>query len=64
MIKHFFYSLLLFLTFLQTSLSADDIFNDFIETQIKIETQFLDKNISSEDVEKLIEKENHDYRSF
>ncbi len=64
MIKHFFYSLLLFLTFLQTSLSADDIFNDFIETQIKIETQFLDKNISSEDVEKLIEKENHDYRTF
>jgi len=62
--KHFFYSLLLFLTFLQTSLSADDIFGDFINEQIKIETQFLDKNLSSSDVEELIEKQNRDYRTF
>jgi len=64
MTKHFFYSLLFLLTFLQTSLSADDIFGDFINKQIKIETQFLDKNLSSSDVENLIEKQNRDYRTF
>jgi MscS family membrane protein len=64
MTKKFFYSLLLFLIFLQTSLSADDIFGDFIKNQIKIELQFVDRNLSSDDVENLIKKQNYDYRTF
>ncbi len=64
MTKFLLYSFVLFFTFLQTPLTADDIFGDFIAKQIEIETQFLDKNMTSSSVEKLMNEQNRDYRTF
>ncbi len=43
---------------------ANDLFDTFIAKQIEVEKKFLDHNLSSKDVEELIDEQNRDYRSF
>lgn len=64
MLKQLLVLMSLFLAIIVTPLCAGDLFDDFINTQINIETQFLDHNLSSENVEKLVRKQDRVYRSF
>jgi len=64
MIKQFFMPVVLLLLFFYTPLSADDLFGEFINKQIAIEKQYLDKNITSAEVEELIKEQNHEYQTF
>ncbi|MEA3522987.1 MAG: mechanosensitive ion channel family protein [Campylobacterota bacterium] len=64
MIKHIFIPLFLILSFFQTSLSGEDLIGDFVAKQMDIERQFLDQNISSDRVEKLIKEQDYEYKTF
>ncbi len=64
MLKRWIVPLLLFFAMSVSPLYANELFDTFIVKQIEVEKKFLDSNLSSNDVEALIDEQNRDYRSF
>ncbi|MEA2110472.1 MAG: mechanosensitive ion channel family protein [Campylobacterota bacterium] len=64
MTKRLLSILLPLLILFKTTLYAEDLFGDFVAKQIEIERQFLDKNVTNNVVEDLIEEQNHDYKEL
>jgi len=54
----------LYFLFFAASLFSNDLFNDFINEQIKVEAKFLDQNLSLEKKMEIKEKQEQEYQKF